>query len=95
MRWQRIAPPAFALIGAAYLAQLASPLQTNTDATVFLDLAASASDGRGFLVEGRPTHFPVGYPLALAALDRAGVACSATFIGLNLAAMAAGLGATS
>jgi hypothetical protein len=86
---------ALGLLWGAYLVQLASPLRTNTDATQFLDLAASASDGAGFVVDGKPSHFPPGYPLVLAALDRAGLACSASFIGLNLLALAVGLVATA
>jgi hypothetical protein len=86
---------ALGLLGAGYLVQLVSPLRTNTDATVFLDLAATASDGGGFLVQGKRTHFPIGYPIILAALDRAGLACSASFIGLNLIAMAAGMASTA
>ena len=86
---------ALGLLWGGYLIQLASPLRTNTDATQFLDLAASASDGAGFVVDGKPSHFPPGYPLVLAALDRVGLACSASFIGLNLLALAAGLAATA
>jgi len=91
----RLAMLALGLLWGGYLIQLASPLRTNTDATLFLDLAASASDGAGFVVDGKPSHFPPGYPLVLAALDRAGLACSASFIGLNLLALAVGLAATA
>lgn len=63
----------------------------NTDAIEFLEIAASVSDGEGFLTNGQPSHYPPGYPLILAALDRAGIASSAVMIGLNLAALALGL----
>jgi hypothetical protein len=95
MRWQWIVLLGFGLLWGSYLLQLTSPLRTNTDATVFLDLASSASDGNGFLLAGKPTHFPIGYPMILAGLDRAGLACSASFIALNLVALAVGMAATS
>ena len=95
MRRHWLALGLFTWIWGVYLIQLASPLRTNTDATIFLDLAASASDGDGFLLDGKPTHFPIGYPLVLAALDRAGLASSASMIGLNLIALAVGLAATA
>jgi hypothetical protein len=95
MNRRRFAPLTFAVLCGAYLIQLLSPLRTNNDATVLLDLAASASDGKGFLLDGKRTHFPIGYPLIVAALDRAGLACSASLIGLNLGALALGMAATA
>jgi len=80
-----------ACLGVGYLVQAASPLRMNTDAIEFLEIAASVSDGDGFLTNGQPSHYPPGYPLVLAALDRAGIARSAVMIGLNLAALAMGL----
>lgn len=91
MRWQHASVLALCLLGLVYLLQLASPLRTNTDATMFLSIAASVSDGKGFLLDGKKTHFPIGFPLTLSILDRLGIACSATLIGLNLLALAAGL----
>jgi hypothetical protein len=81
---------AFAAICAAYLLQLNSPLRLNTDAQHFLALAASYLDGHGFKVDGKPTHFPVGYPLILAALSRTGLGSAAGLIGLNLVMVALG-----
>ena len=75
----------------AYLLQLFTPLRTNTDAISFLEIAASAGDGHGFLIQGEPSHFPPGYPFLVAALDRAGLACSTVLVGSNLAALAMGL----
>lgn len=80
-----------ACLCAIYLAQAASPLRMNTDAIEFLEVAASVSDGQGFLTNGKPSHYPPGYPLILAALDRAGIAQSSVMIGLNLASLALGL----
>ena len=71
--------------------ELASPLRLNTDATVFLSLAQSFLEGDGFVFEGRITHFPVGYPLIVATLDRIGIASSATFISVNILSVGAGL----
>jgi len=80
-----------ACLCAGYLVQAASPLRLNTDAIEFLEIAASVSDGQGFLTNGKPSHYPPGYPLTLAALDHAGMAHSASLIGLNLAALGVGL----
>jgi hypothetical protein len=80
---------------AAYFLQLASPLRLNTDATSFLTLAESWLDGQGFVIDGQPTHFPVGYPLLLVALARSGLACSASIIGLNLVMLASGCAGTA
>jgi hypothetical protein len=83
-----------AALSALYLIQLASPLRLNTDATSFLTLAASRVDGQGFVIDGQPTHFPVGYPLMLVALESMGVACSASIIGLNFVMLALGCAGT-
>lgn len=74
-----------------YLIQAASPLRMNKDAIEFLEVGASVSDGDGFLTNGEPSHYPPGYPLILAGLDRAGLARSSVLIGLNLASLAVGL----
>jgi hypothetical protein len=80
-----------ALVGGAYLLQLASPLRLNTDSIVFLSLAQSFLEGGGFVFEERMTHFPVGYPLIVATLDRVGIASSPAFICVNLLSVGAGL----
>lgn len=80
-----------ACLCAGYLVQAASPLRMNTDAIEFLEVAASVSDGEGFLTNGKPSHYPPGYPLILAALDRAEIARSSVMIGLNLASLGLGL----
>ncbi len=91
MKCKYFVPIVLGVVGVAYLIQLASPLRANTDAIRFLEIAASASDGRGFLNQGEPTPYPLGYPLILLALDGAGLACSAILIGLNLVALVVGL----
>jgi len=95
VRHQHYLIGAFVVLCLAYLIQLASPLRLNTDATSFLTLAASALDGQGFVIDGRPTHFPVGYPLMLVALERSGLACSASIIGINLLMLALGCAGTA
>ena len=77
-------------LSAIYLLQLVSPLRLTTDANSFLTLATSFLDGQGFVIDGRRTHFPVGYPLILVALARTGLACSASIIGINLIMLASG-----
>jgi hypothetical protein len=96
MRWQRMALLlGLCLLGIAYIVQLASPLRVNKDAQSLLGIASSASDGNGFLLNGKRSHFPIGYPLLVIGLERVGLANSAGFIGLNLLAIAAGTVATA
>ena len=80
---QRLLGWTLALLGVLYLLQMTSPLRLNTDAIIFLYLGQSAAAGQGFLLHGRPTHFPIGYPAMLAGLDLAGLGASWAFIGLN------------
>ena len=68
-----------------YAAQIVTPLRLNTDAVRLLSMAVSASEGRGFLVEGEADPLPVGYPALLAGMiylglgkvwfNAAGIAC--------------------
>jgi hypothetical protein len=96
MRWQRMALLlGLCLLWIAYLVQLSSPLRVNKDAQSLLGIASSASDGKGFLLNGERSHFPIGYPLLIVGLERVGLASSAGFIGLNLLAIAAGMTATA
>ncbi|ODT99727.1 MAG: hypothetical protein ABS79_04165 [Planctomycetes bacterium SCN 63-9] len=91
MNRSRIRIALLGLLAFGYAAQLFSPLRTNTDATCYLEMAASASDGAGFVCCENAKHYPVGYPAILACLDRAGIACSSIIIGLNLIALTVGL----
>jgi hypothetical protein len=95
VRHQHYLTGAFVVLCLAYLIQLASPLRLNTDATSFLTLASSFLDGQGFVIDGRPTHFPVGYPLMVVALERSGLACSASIIGINLLMLALACASTA
>jgi hypothetical protein len=79
------------LLVAGYLLQLATPLRLNTDAYRLLSMAVSAAEGRGFLVDGRPDQYPLGYPLMVLGLLKAGLASSAALVFINLAALAVGL----
>ena len=58
---------------ALYCLQIASPLRLNTDSYRFLSMAVSASEGKGFLVDGKPDVYPEGYPLFLSGLIRLGL----------------------
>jgi hypothetical protein len=79
-----------AILVAAYLLQLATPLRLNTDSYRLLSMAVSAAEGRGFLVDGRPDQYPLGYPLVVLGLLRMGLASSTALVFINLAALALG-----
>lgn len=68
----------------AYCVQVASPLRINTDAYRLLSMAASASESQGYLVDGQPDQFPIGYPFLVKVMLSAGVANSASLVALNL-----------
>lgn len=72
-RWQRRCALVLALLFAAHLLQSAGPLRLEYDAIESLTVGASAADGNGFLLDGRPFVKPVGYPALVAALDLAGL----------------------
>ena len=82
-----------AILAVVYLLQVASPLRLKTDAIVYLSLAESAASGNGFLYRGEPAAFPLGYPLLLAGLIRAGLGSPWAFVALNLVFLAIGLAA--
>jgi hypothetical protein len=82
------------LLAATYLLQMLSPLRLNTDAIAFLTMGESAASGHGFLFRGQSTHFPLGYPIMLAGLDRAGLGASWAFIGLNCLFASAAVGSS-
>jgi hypothetical protein len=82
---------AISLIALIYLVQLASPLRLNTDAVTLLSMACNAEDGRGFVEQGHTTQFPIGYPLVILTLIKAHLACSASFIAVNLICLAIAL----
>jgi hypothetical protein len=67
-----------------YALQLFSPLRLNTDSLVFLSLAESAAEGKGFLYHGKVTHYPNGYPALVAWLDYWGWANPGSLVAINL-----------
>ena len=68
----------------SFALQAFSPLRLNTDATTFLSMAESASEGHGFLQNGARTVFPPGYPALLVVLLKLGLAHSWVIIILNV-----------
>jgi hypothetical protein len=74
-----------------YLLQLATPLRINTDSYRLLSMAVSAAEGHGFVVDGRPDQFPVGYPLVVLGLLKARLANSTTLVFVNLLALASAM----
>ena len=82
---------AVALVG-LHSVQLFSPLRLNTDACRLLNMAASAAEGRGFLVHGQPDVLPIGYPAAILLLMKLGAGTTFWLNALNLAALLTGCG---
>jgi len=80
---RRVIAVGLGLVVLAYLVQLPTPLRANTDALVYLTLAASFNDGHGFVWHNHKTHFPPGYPVIVARLERLGFASSAGLIVWN------------
>jgi len=78
---------AIAVVATLYLAQVASPLRTDNDAIDYLRTASALADGRGLPL----VSLPLGYPLIIAALDRAGLGSSFFFILANCFFLGVGL----
>jgi len=74
-------------LGIVYLLQAATPLRLDDDAVDYLRMAAAIADGRP--VPRVPV--PIGYPVFLALLDRAGLASSSFFVVANCLFVALGL----
>ncbi len=87
----RLLPAFVALLAALYLLQARSPLRINTDSYRLLAMAVSAYEGHGYVVNGNPDQFPVGYPLVVRTMLQAGLASSMTLVLLNLLGLAVGL----
>lgn len=79
------------LIGIFYCFQLVSPLRINTDAYRLLSMAVSASEDKGYLVDGCTDQFPIGYPFLVRMLLMAGIGDSGSLAALNLLFYAVGL----
>jgi hypothetical protein len=78
----------FALL---FAAQIASPLRLNTDSYRFLSMALSASEGHGFLVDGKPDVYPEGYPAMLAVLLHLGLGTAPWINALSMASVLAAI----
>ena len=93
-RWQlRACAAALALLAAAYLAQIASPLRLTPDAVVYLSMAQSATEGHGFTLHGHTTQYPPGYPAVIFVLDSVGLGTSWALVAANCVLLAVGLAA--
>lgn len=53
-------------------------------------MSVSASEGKGYLVDGEPDQFPIGYPFLVRIMLSLGVADSGSLVALNLLFYAAG-----
>jgi len=74
---------AFALVSAAYLAQIPTALRLVSDGIDYLLQASSALDGGGFRVHGERSMRPPGYPALIFLLAKAGMGWSWAIVALN------------
>lgn len=74
---------AFALVSAAYLAQIATPLRLVNDGVDYLLQASSVVDGAGFRVHGQQSMRPPGYPALIVVLEKVGLGTSWAIVALN------------
>lgn len=84
----------FASAVTGYVIQCFTPLRLNQDALNYLGLAASASKGQGFTVQGAPTISPLGYPALIWLMLKLGLGHSWCLNFVNLLGIAVGLLAT-
>ncbi len=70
---------ALATLSVLYLLQTATPLRLDNDSADYLRMAAAIADGRSL----RAVSLPLGYPVFLALLDRAGLGSSFGFVLAN------------
>ena len=81
-----------ALAAIGYLVQCFTPLRMTEDSVIYLSVAHSVAEGKGFLYRGVPiTWFPPGYPALISLLKVAGLGNSFYINLLNLLAGGAGL----
>jgi hypothetical protein len=73
-------------LGVVYLAQAATPLRLDDDTVDYLRMAAAMTDGRTV-----PTLLPIGFPIVLSMLERAGLGSSLYFVLANCVFLAVGL----
>ena len=74
-------------LGTVYVLQAATPLRLDDDAVDYLRITAALADGRPL----PPSPVPIGFPVLLAVMDRAGLASSFTFVVANCLFLALGL----
>ncbi len=91
-----VAIAVLAVVGLAYLVQLARPLHLEPDSVCYILTAEGAVQGSGFdcpsCVHARcPIGYPAGYPAILAMLIKANMAGARTFVLVNLTFLAMGL----
>lgn len=82
---------AIVVVFVLHAAQIVAPPLVTPDALSYARIAEAQAAGQGLRPSGVFNRWPPGYPLALSVLIRAGIASSATFLALNLVAMAGGL----
>ncbi len=76
----------FGAISTVYLLQTATPLRLDDDTVDYLRMAAALTDGRSV-----PTLLPIGFPVILSMLDRAGLGSSFYFVLANCFFLGLGL----
>jgi len=87
---RRLLTGGLVLLAVAYALQIFSPLRINTDSYRLLSMAVSASEGKGYLVDGRADQFPLGYPFMVKLLLQAGLGNSMALVVLNLLSLVVG-----
>jgi hypothetical protein len=87
IRRPRIVAAAMSTLCIVYLLQAATPLRLDDDAVDYLRMAAAVADGRPVPL----VPVPIGYPVFLAFLDRAGLGTSFYFVLANCFFLALGL----
>jgi hypothetical protein len=80
-----------AVLLVGFVIQIFGPLRIDTDAGYYLSIAASFADGHGLNLYGHPSPIPVGYPIIVGLIDRAGLAGAPAFVVLNLVFLVAAL----
>ena len=81
------------VLAAGYFVQVFTPLRLTGDVVKYLALARDAADGTGFRARLERLNSPPGYPVMLAALDRAGLGTNRAFMTLNYLLLAAAIAA--
>ncbi len=80
-----------AVLLVGFFIQIFGPLRVDTDVVYYLSIAASFADGHGLNLYGNPSPLPVGYPIIVGLMDRAGFAGAPAFVVVNLVCLVAAL----